>query len=60
VLLTPVSVLNRYDAYQTGAELKSSTPALVNAYGINLTATLKQAVLGQKTNGAFIDACWHQ
>ena len=74
-MTTPVFALQpRYDAYQIGAEIASKTPANVNAYGANLTATLVAALLplapepsdspsrargtGQK-NGAFIDACEH-
>lgn len=65
LIKTPLFALQpKYDAYQTGAELKSTDPKLVNAYGQNLTATLEAAVLGQpgssiNRNGAFLDACWH-
>ena len=49
-----------YDAYQTGVELQSTVPAKVNAYGVNLTATLKAAVLAASPkNGGYLDGCWH-
>jgi hypothetical protein len=50
---------SRYDAYQVGAEIGSHDPAVVNAYGANLTATLKAAVLAKPQNGAFLDGCLH-
>ena len=62
---TPLFALQpMYDAYQTGAELgwnAKDGPASVNAYGRNLTATLRAAVLGEgrERNGAYLDGCWH-
>ena len=57
---TPLFALQpMYDAYQTGSELKSTDPAKVNAYGANLTATLKSVVLSNPANGAYLDGCWH-
>ena len=57
---TPLFALQpMYDAYQTGAELGSTVPSKVNAYGANLTATLKQAVLAHPSNGGYLDGCWH-
>jgi hypothetical protein len=60
---TPIFALqSMYDAYQTGAELRSTDPVKVDAYGANLTATLEAALLqanGVNRNGAFLDACWH-
>lgn len=49
-----------YDAYQVGAEIGSHDPSVVNAYGKNLTLTLKEAVLGANPeNGAYLDGCLH-
>ncbi len=48
-----------YDAYQVSAELGSKEPAAVNAYGANLTNTLKAAVLAKSENGAYLDGCLH-
>jgi hypothetical protein len=57
---TPLFALQpMYDAYQVGAELGSKAPAEVNAYGQNLTATLKAAVLAKRQNGAYLDGCLH-
>jgi hypothetical protein len=41
------------------AEIGTSDPTAVNAYGANLTATLKAALLQKPGNGAFVDACEH-
>ena len=57
---TPLFALQpMYDAYQIGAELGTSDPAAVNAYGANLTATLKATVLANPQNGAYLDGCEH-
>ena len=57
---TPLFALQpMYDAYQVGAEIGSHDPAVVNAYGANLTATLKAAVLTKPQNGAYLDGCLH-
>lgn len=50
----------QYDSYQVSAILRSADPALVNPYGQNLTATLKQRVLSNgQQNAAFVDSCLH-
>ena len=37
----------------------SKAPADINAYGANLTATLKASVLVKQQNGAYLDGCLH-
>ena len=60
LIKTPTFALNGiHDSYQIGAELKSTDPAAVNAYGSNLSATVVAELLSTPANGAFLDGCEH-